>query len=163
MGAVVRMRELRSSDGRLLVRATLGNVNWSGERFTLADLEATPELSHYFTAWPPDREFGVVAENAHGLAPVGVAWARVFPADDPGYGFVDEATPEVSVWVSPHRRGQGIGSDLMMQMIEQAREREFSQISLSVENGNPARRLYERLGFVPAGRDTQPGTLILRL
>ena len=107
MGAVVRMRELRSSDGRLLVRATLGNVNWSGERFTLADLEATPELSHYFTAWPPDREFGVIAENAHDLAPVGVAWARVFPADDPGYGFVDEVTPEVSVWVSPHHAAAG--------------------------------------------------------
>lgn len=157
------MRELRPGDGPLLAHATWGNVNWSGPRFTLEEVRATPELAHYFAPWPADLEFGVVAERPALASVVGVAWARLFGANEPGYGFVDEHTPEVSIWVAPDHRGHGLGTELMVQVIEQARTRRFSAISLSVESGNPARRLYERLGFAPARGNTDPGTLILHL
>ena len=35
---------------------------------------------------------------------LGAAWLRLFPASAPGYGFVDEQTPELTISVVPSRR-----------------------------------------------------------
>lgn len=155
------MRALGPDETELLAHATLENVNWSGQRFTMEQLRSAPELAHYFAPWPAEREFGTVAETADAASPIGVAWARLFEASDPGYGFVDEHTPEVSVWVATEHRRNGLGAALLARVIERARELGFPAISLSVEHGNPARRLYERLGFLPAPA-AEPGTMILR-
>lgn len=154
-------RPLDGGDHDLLARATLDNVNWSGPRFTLEDVLHTPDFAHYFTPWPGAGDLGLVAESPAGTA-VAVAWLRHFPASDPGYGFVDETIPELSIWVAQPHRGQGLGTALICGLIEQARSRHLPGISLSVESGNPARSLYERLGFVPAGTGFDPGTLLLR-
>ena len=53
----------------------------------------------------------MVAE-AGGL-PVGAAWLRFFPADDPGYGFVSADVPELSIGVAVLWRGRGIGRALL--------------------------------------------------
>jgi hypothetical protein len=42
-----------------------------------------------------------------------------------------------------------------------ARERGVEQISLSVDHGNPARRLYERLGYVAVAPEDE--RMVLRL
>jgi GNAT superfamily N-acetyltransferase len=47
-------------------------------------------------------------------------------------------------------RGKGVGTRLMEAVFDWARERGFRSMSLEVVDTNPfARRLYERLGFVP--------------
>ena len=46
---------------------------------------------------------------------------RELRADDPGFGFVDEATPELSIWVAEGERGQGIGGQLLDAAIRAAR------------------------------------------
>ena len=51
----------------------------------------------------------------------------------------------------PEWCGMGIGSALLRQVMDEA-DRERVPISLHVELWNPALRLYERLGFVEAGR-----------
>jgi ribosomal protein S18 acetylase RimI-like enzyme len=51
----------------------------------------------------------------------------------------------------PEWCGRGIGSALLQQVMADA-DREHVAISLHVELWNPALRLYERLGFVEAGR-----------
>ena len=79
--------------------------------------------------------------------PVGAAWYRLFRRDQPGYGFVDERTPELAIAVVPSKRGHGIGEQLLTSLIERARESGYDALSLSVEPGNPARKLYERHGF----------------
>jgi hypothetical protein len=49
-------------------------------------------------------DFGLIAEEA--AEPLGAAWWRHFQAGAPGYGFVDEATPELTAAVlSGHRDG----------------------------------------------------------
>ena len=53
--------------------------------------------------------------------PVGAAWYRLFRRDAPGYGFVDEDTPELAIAVVPSRRGRGIGESLLEALCERAR------------------------------------------
>lgn len=93
-------------------------------------------------------DFGVVADA--GAQPLGAAWWRRFPADAPGYGFIDEATPELSVAVLAAHRGRGIGTALLRALMREARGRGIGRLSLSVEHDNPAAALYERLGFRPS-------------
>ncbi len=52
--------------------------------------------------------------------------------------------------VQPDMRGKGIGSGLLSAMFDLARKKKCSQVRLSVMDTNTgARRLYERMGFVP--------------
>jgi ribosomal protein S18 acetylase RimI-like enzyme len=53
----------------------------------------------------------------------------------------------MDVTLSPDVRGQGIGSQLLRALMNEA-ECEKKTLSIHVEIFNPARRLYERLGFV---------------
>ena len=62
----------------------------------------------------------VATENGH---PVGAAWLRAFRADAPGYGFVDEQTPEVTISIVPSRRGHGLGQELLDALLAIERER----------------------------------------
>ena len=149
-------RALDDRDGLLLRLATWLNLNWNGPRFTIAQLDADPHLAAYYRTAP---EFGVVA-TADG-EPTGVVWVTRFPAEAPGYGFVRADVPELSVCVLPGYRGAGLGADLVGAAVTEARRRALPALSLSVEEGNPARRLYERLGFRPAGAEA--GTLLLEL
>jgi len=93
---------------------------------------------------------------------VAVVWLRYFTADDPGYGFVAASIPELSIWVDAEHRGQGVGGLLLHQVTEVARSRGVPAISLSVEDGNPAVRLYNRHGLQPAPNGT-PGCLLMEL
>lgn len=124
------------------------------------DVLGEPELAHYVTAWPRPGDLGVVAEVEH---PVGAAWLRFFPAENPGYGFVDAGTPEVSMGVVPAWRGRGVGSGLLDTLIVAARDAGSVALSLSVEPDNPARRLYERFGFHQVGEVDGSLTMLLRL
>jgi ribosomal protein S18 acetylase RimI-like enzyme len=80
--------------------------------------------------------------------PVGAAWYRLFRRDQPGYGFVDEETPELAIAVVPSRRGRGIGEALLEALCERARADGYEALSLSVERGNEALvSFYESHGF----------------
>lgn len=151
------LRALDDGDGLLLRLATWFNLNWSGDRFTLAQLDADPHLAGYYRRQP---EFGVVSTD-DGL-PTGVVWTTRFPPEAPGYGFVRAGVPELSICVLPGYRGVGLGAELLEGAVGEARRRSLPALGLSVEEGNPARRLYERAGFVPAN-GADPGTLVLEL
>ncbi|MDR3202325.1 MAG: GNAT family N-acetyltransferase [Bifidobacteriaceae bacterium] len=76
-----------------------------------------------------------------------MAWARLFGADAPGYGFADGLTPEIAIAVLPEQRGQGLGSELLAALFRELRARGWGRVSLSCDKTNPALRLYRRLGF----------------
>ena len=92
--------------------------------------------------------------------PVGAAWYRLFRESEPGYGFVDERTPELAIAVVPSRRGRGIGAELLEGLLARAREDGHASLTLAVDAGNPAIRLYERFGFREARNDGS--TVVMR-
>ena len=102
-------------------------------------------ITRYVIGWGRRGDRSVVAiDDFH---PVGAAWYRIYTADAPGFGFVDEETPELTIGVVPARRGKGIGSSLLDALLERARAEGFAGISLSVEKTSPAVHLYESRGF----------------
>lgn len=106
-------------------------------------LRSVPELARYVEGWGRRGDLGVVGGPDSGA---GAAWLRLFPAGNPGYGYVDDATPELAIAVAPQLRGSGLGTTLLRRLLADAR-RHHDAVSLSVRQTNPALRLYERLGF----------------
>ena len=108
-----------------------------------------PELTRYVSGWMEGpHDLGFVAEVSG--APVGAAWLRCWSSDDRGFGFVDEATPELSMALLPNYRGHGIGTALLRRLLAAAAH-ESEAVSLSVSKSNAALRLYERFGFTVVG------------
>jgi ribosomal protein S18 acetylase RimI-like enzyme len=106
-------------------------------------------VSRYVSGWGRPGDASVIAIEDYW--PVGAAWYRLFTRDEPGYGFVDEETPEISIAVVPSKRGHGHGSRLLEALLERAREEGYRSLSLSVEPDNPSLPLYERFGFRKVG------------
>ena len=134
-------------------------VNWDSRRPAVprASVLATPANAHYVEGWKRPGDFGVIAE--HRGTPVGAAWLRLFGAAFPGYGFIDERTPEISIAVVGECRGRGIGSALLDALVDSARQTGHAALSLSVESANPAVALYERSGFHVVGGSNGPQTM----
>ena len=110
------------------------------------EMRGDPRIARYVTGWgrPGDRAVVAVDDDRR----LGAAWYRLFSEKEPGFGFVDAETPEISIAVAPASRGRGIGTSLLVGLIERARREGFRALSLSVSPESPAVRLYERTGFV---------------
>jgi GNAT superfamily N-acetyltransferase len=118
-------------------------------------------VSRYARGWGRPGDTAVIA--LEGGFPVGAAWFRVFPPAEPGYGFVDESTPELAIAVVPSKRGHGIGDELLQALLAKAKEAGYQRLSLSVEPGNPARKLYERHGFEIVDEGDEAWTMVASL
>jgi GNAT superfamily N-acetyltransferase len=105
-----------------------------------------PHVRHYLDGWGRPGDTGVVAVASSGQR-LGAAWYRLFPEEDPGWGFVAPDVPELSIGVTTDARGRGVGSALLDALLALAREEGYRALSLSVDRQNPARRLYESRGF----------------
>lgn len=150
------LRAITAADQPFLEQMFFAAADWNpataqGEDHWRAD----PMLAKYVGPWRENSDFGFVAEGETG--PLGAVWMRYFTAADPGYGFVDELTPELSIGVRADSRGQGVGDALVRAAIAAAPGR----LSLSVEDGNRAIHLYERHGFVAVGRVGNSTTMLL--
>jgi GNAT superfamily N-acetyltransferase len=112
-------------------------------------LDAEIPLTRYVDNWGRAGDVALVAtETGHR---VGAAWFRSFRAAEPGYGFVDEETPELTISVVPSRRKHGVGQELLDALLAKAREQSHTAVSLSVERDSPAVKFYERNGFEHVG------------
>ena len=120
-------------------------------------LNADPDLpvARYVNNWGRPGDAGIVAwENG----PIGAAWYRIFTEREPGFGFVNERTPELTIAVVPSRRGSGLGGQLLEALLERARRDGHATISLSAEKGLTG--LYERYGFRPV--EEKDGTVTMK-
>ncbi|GAA1842451.1 GNAT family N-acetyltransferase [Brevibacterium marinum] len=122
---------------------------------------------------------GPDSDSRSGPEVVGLAWLRlaaiegvIEKSDDTdseaglrftGYGWVAADIPELSLAVLPGYQSQGIGGMLLDVVSTLARMSGFQAISLSVEDGNEAARLYADHGFVAVGRNGDSDVLVRRL
>jgi ribosomal protein S18 acetylase RimI-like enzyme len=115
------------------------------------------------TGWPEAMQRAFVAQQHdaqhrhYRAAYPGMLWLVVEQAGRPIGRLYLDAGPDrfrvVDISFLPEARGRGHGGALLRDLIAAARASRRG-VGLSVRHGNPARRLYERLGFVAvAGLD----------
>jgi ribosomal protein S18 acetylase RimI-like enzyme len=110
----------------------------------VAAAKNVPFVAAHLEGWQRPEDFGFIAERD--AEAIGAAWARQFsPNEQPAF-YVDARTPEVTIGVSRAARGQGVGARLLSALIAEAAQRRVG-LCLNVRHDNPARRLYERIGF----------------
>lgn len=158
----VRLRSTTLADlpflWTMLAAAVTADPPW-----TVEQAQSTPAIAHYLDGWPRPGDRGVVGalheapghDDHRHEDPVGAAWYRQFPVDDPGYGWVAADVPELSIAVVPEARGRGVGAALLGALLHDAATQGVECLSLSVDSTNlVAIRLYHRSGFQPVnGRD----------
>jgi GNAT superfamily N-acetyltransferase len=124
----------------------------------IAEDEERP-VYRYVQNWGRPGDAGVVAmEGPHAY---GAAWYRLFTANEPGFGFVGEETPELTLAVVPSRRGKGAGKELLEALLARAREDGYTSISLS--SAKEQIPYYERLGFETVRESGHAVTMVKRL
>lgn len=150
---MIRYRELTLQDTAVLEDFLYLALQHEDQNRPLArSAVRQPPLAIYTTNWGQRGDVGIVAVSA-ASAPgepevvVGVAWSRILSGENPGYGNVDENTPEYAVSVRQEYRRRGVGEELLTRLTSRLAAQGYTQVSLSVQKTNPAHRLYRRLGF----------------
>ena len=142
-----RIRDAKLADLSFLKKMWHTAAFWQPETFVMSESDAmrVPQIARYIDDWGREGDVAVVAEIDG--EPVGAAWYRRFTTAEPGYGFVDEATPEIAIAVEREARGRGVATALLAALIERGRASGLARLSLSVNAENPSRRIYLRAGF----------------
>ena len=100
-----------------------------------------------FGQLPDDR--CLVAESDGKI--VGAIWSRIMN----DYGHIADDVPSLAISLYKEYRNQGIGTDLLHQMLDQLRADEYKSVSLSVQKANYAMRMYQKAGFNVISEDTE--------
>jgi GNAT superfamily N-acetyltransferase len=119
-------------------------LRYAAQQRSIEDVQSQDCLARYAKNWGRRGDMGVVAK--HDLRSIGAAWLRLWLNDDRGFGYIDDAIPELAIAVLPEYRGQGIGTELLMKVLAAAQST-YPGISLSVRANNPVVKLYQRSGF----------------
>lgn len=154
------IRRLEPGDHAFLRRMLHAAVHVpDGESAPPESIVDDPALARYvadFGERPGD--IGVVAHTDD--EPVGACWIRLFSSDEPGYGFVADDVPELSVAVVESMRRRGLGTEMIEAVMRLASDADFELVSLSVAERSPAVALYERLGFEHVGWEGTSMTMV---
>ncbi len=131
--------------------------------------KSDPNLIRYVKDWGQrPGDLGFLALDPHNQQPIGAAWLRLLIGPDQTIAYINDSTPELAIAVLPGYHGKGLGTRLLTHILETARHLNtlsthnpstpptlsIPAIALSVRATNPAKRLYERMGFVVVGTTT---------
>ena len=143
-----RLRPVTADDADLLLRLyastradELALTTWpEAVRAAFVRQQCAAQAAHYQAHWP-DAEHAVIEAEQDGVhLPVGRLW----------WYQRHDLVHVLDITLLPAWRGQGLGASCLRQRMAEAAG-SGRTVSIYVEAGNPARRLYERLGFVPVG------------
>ena len=101
-----------------------------------------PELSLYYENFGSGQADYCIVADDNGRA-VGAVWTRIMN----DYGHVDDDTPSFAISLYKEYRGKGIGTELMLRMLDLLKDQGYEKASLAVQKANYAVRMYQAVGF----------------
>ena len=109
------------------------------------------------SAFPPHFGEGWTRSQCAGILPMAGVTLRLAEDADGAEGFalvrhVADEAELLLIAVAPLAQGRGVGSALLEDFVQRARESGAVRVHLEVRDGNPAATLYRSLGFEDAGR-----------
>ncbi len=96
---------------------------------------------------PDDRCLVAVA----GDKVVGAIWSRIMN----DYGHIADDVPSIAISLYKEYRNQGIGSQLLNQMLALLKADGYKSVSLSVQKANYAMKMYQKAGFKVISDDAE--------
>lgn len=106
------------------------------------DIIASPELQIYVERFGALKDdFALVAEIEGKI--VGAVWVRIMN----DYGHIDEETLSLAISLYKEYRRQGIGTNMMKEMLSLLKTHGYKRVSLSVQKANYAAEMYRKIGF----------------
>ena len=101
-----------------------------------------PELQVYIADFGKKLgDLALVAETDNKI--VGAVWVRIMN----DYGHIDDETPSFAISLYNEYRKQGIGTALMVSMLNKLKNAGYRQASLAVQKENYAVKMYKKVGF----------------
>ena len=136
----IHLRPITPEDESFLARLyastreqELAQTNWSDEQKAMfCRMQFNAQTADYRANYP-DASFQIIERD-------GVTAGRLLVMRS------DDAVHVIDIALLPEHRGAGIGTKLLKELQKEARS-VGKKVSIYVEQFNPARRLYERLGF----------------
>ena len=106
---------------------------------TLKIIITSPELQIYVDRFGASKaDFALVTEVEQKI--VGAVWVRIIH----DYGHIDDETPSLAISLYKKYRGQGIGTDMMKEMLSLLKTHGYKCVSLSVQKANYALKYIEK-------------------
>lgn len=143
------LRPVTPADDAFLLRVYAGTradelalTGWDEARCqAFVAMQFRAQAFHYHAHWPDAEHSVIELRDEHEVVhDVGRLWLHRRP----------DVHHLLDVALLPAWRGRGVGSALLLALMDEAASRGLG-LTIHVENGNPARRLYDRLGFRPEG------------
>ncbi len=140
----VEVRKVRAADAR-----ALGRVMWSAFRGSPDDEFDTVADAEIEVLQTLDGKWGPFSADASLVAVIaGEVVAAVLTVFDDAHGRIPLLAFAV---IAPERQGRGLGGWLIENAVRCLDVVGITELHLAVAPTNPARRLYERLGFMEIG------------
>jgi ribosomal protein S18 acetylase RimI-like enzyme len=142
----ISLRPFRSDDEEFLFRLYSGTRIHEIAAFGWPEAQQQAFLRMQFGAQQRWYESAYAGAEHQIIEQDGVSIGRIMVLRQP------PAATLVDIALLPEQRGRGIGGNLIRQLIGQC-DQEKLPLRLQVAKGNPALRLYQRLGFIRTGED----------
>ena len=122
------------------------------------DIIEKPELRVYTDDFGTRKGDNCVVADFGGKV-VGAVWTRIMN----DYGHVDDETPSFAISLFKEYRGQGIGSQLMVRMLELLKWQGYEKASLAEQKANYAVKMYEDVGFKTVDENAEEYIMVCEL
>lgn len=122
------------------------------------DIVERPELRVYIDDFGSREGDHCLVAVADGQV-VGAVWSRIM--DD--YGHVDDDTPSLAISLYREYRRQGIGTQLIIDMLRLLSQQGYKWTSLAVQKANYAVKMYEHVGFRTVSENDEEYIMVCEL
>ena len=137
------IREMKKEEYSLLEEFLYQAIFQNDENNLLPkEIIKNPVLQIYIKDFGTKKsDYCLCAEKEENI--IGAIWVRCIN----GFGNVGKNTPELAISLYKEYRGKGIGTNLMKNMLNLLKDKEYQKVSLSVQKINYAAEMYLKLGF----------------